>query len=262
MNEIKVGKVVFLTNDCNQGRAMLSILIDKLKDVEICIAHIELPNMSFSQRIVATYREKGLSKTWQLIKKKFFSLRYWGVKTGLFEFSPEPVYPPIKQNSGDYDLTYQKFNSYKSEELRSWLIRQDPDLMLLGGAAPLKKKIFSVPKHGTINIHPGDIPSYRGLDCIFWSLWDGNALKMTSHFIDEHIDRGIIVSKMEVDCGGKALKDIVKECDRIAGVLVVESINKLRAGCKLERVEGEGRYCPAMPTFKMIKLIRQFDSKV
>ena len=70
--------------------------------------------------------------------------------------------------------------------------------MVLGGAAKIRIQIFSVPRYGTINIHPGDIPSYRGLDCIFWTLWDRNTLKMTCHFIDEHLDKGTIILKKEV----------------------------------------------------------------
>ncbi len=41
---------------------------------------------------------------------------------------------------------------------------------------------------GIINFHPGIIPYARGLDALFWSVYNNHPLGVTAHLIDKHID--------------------------------------------------------------------------
>jgi phosphoribosylglycinamide formyltransferase 1 len=45
-----------------------------------------------------------------------------------------------------------------------------------------------------INVHPGIIPSARGLDAFKWSIVDGVPLGVTMHFIDAEVDAGKIIT--------------------------------------------------------------------
>jgi phosphoribosylglycinamide formyltransferase 1 len=45
-----------------------------------------------------------------------------------------------------------------------------------------------------INVHPGIIPSARGLDAFKWSIVDGVPLGVTMHFIDAEVDAGKIIA--------------------------------------------------------------------
>lgn len=62
-----------------------------------------------------------------------------------------------------------------------------------------KQKLLSIPKIGTLNIHPALLPSYRGLSPIFWALKNGEKKAgITIHWIDDKIDSGEIIAQKEV----------------------------------------------------------------
>ena len=68
----------------------------------------------------------------------------------------------------------------------------DCDLYLVTGAGILPPEI--VRDRQILNVHPGIIPSARGLDAFKWSIYDGVELGVTLHKIDENVDQGQIVS--------------------------------------------------------------------
>lgn len=85
------------------------------------------------------------------------------------------------------------FNKFKIEK-RNYFDKKDiSDLkyVLIGGAGIIeKKKIIS---NKIINCHSGLIPESRGLDSVKWSIFNGNLVGNTLHFIDDNIDSGNII---------------------------------------------------------------------
>lgn len=62
------------------------------------------------------------------------------------------------------------------------------DLYLVAGAGVFSAK--AIGKKKIINVHPGIIPSARGLDSFKWSILDGMPLGVTLHYIDAQVDAG------------------------------------------------------------------------
>ncbi len=78
------------------------------------------------------------------------------------------------------------------------------DLVLNGGTPRiLKSEIFSVPRIGILNCHPGILPKYRGCTCVEWSIYNDDEVGATCHFMTEKIDAGPIVcsEEMKVNAG-------------------------------------------------------------
>jgi methionyl-tRNA formyltransferase len=73
----------------------------------------------------------------------------------------------------------------------------EPDLMITVGAPLLKPHIFTVPTHGTINVHFGIAPYYRGEETVFWPLYHGDEhqIGVTVHQIDRGIDTGPLLAQ-------------------------------------------------------------------
>ena len=47
-----------------------------------------------------------------------------------------------------------------------------PRLGLSLGAPILRKSLFALPEAGTLNLHKGRVPDYRGMPPAFWELWN------------------------------------------------------------------------------------------
>jgi methionyl-tRNA formyltransferase len=71
-----------------------------------------------------------------------------------------------------------------------------PDLLVLSGAPILRDDLLSVPTIGTINVHFGIAPRYRGEHTLFHALRERNYahLGLTLHGVDQGIDTGPLLA--------------------------------------------------------------------
>ena len=71
-----------------------------------------------------------------------------------------------------------------------------PDLGLSLAAPILRRPLFSIPVLGTLNLHKGRLPDYRGMPPAFWEMWnDEDCVGCTVHRVDEKLDTGAIVAQ-------------------------------------------------------------------
>jgi hypothetical protein len=70
-----------------------------------------------------------------------------------------------------------------------------PDLLVRVSGGVLSKKIFTVPRLATLNIHHGMAPMIKGVWSIPWALIENRKdwIGATVHFIDEGIDTGKVI---------------------------------------------------------------------
>lgn len=69
-----------------------------------------------------------------------------------------------------------------------------PDLGVALGAPILKECLFGLPRLGTINLHKGRLPDYRGMPPAFWELHAGeSSVGCTVHRVEAGLDVGDIV---------------------------------------------------------------------
>jgi len=84
---------------------------------------------------------------------------------------------------------------YISSEIIQQVIKLKPDLIISSYYRKiLPKQLISVPKQGTINIHPSLLPYYRGPVPTAWAILNGEkSFGVTIHKIDSGIDTGDIL---------------------------------------------------------------------
>ena len=68
----------------------------------------------------------------------------------------------------------------------------EPDLLLVYGTGIVGRRLLKLPKYGSLNMHTGVSPFYRGADCAFWPLFnrDLNMLGATVHDCTSDVDGG------------------------------------------------------------------------
>jgi hypothetical protein len=65
--------------------------------------------------------------------------------------------------------------------------------------ALISPETFMTPRLGTVNVHHGHVPDYRGGPPVFWELVDGrDRVGFTVHLIDEGIDTGPVLAQGDV----------------------------------------------------------------
>ena len=81
------------------------------------------------------------------------------------------------------------------DKLRDWVQVLEPDLMVVYSMSQLlKEDIFTIPKYGTINLHPSLLPKYRGPNPDFWQYYFMDMQRgCTVHYIDKGEDTGDIL---------------------------------------------------------------------
>jgi len=74
-----------------------------------------------------------------------------------------------------------------------------PDLGLSLGGPILRRSVFALPRLGTINLHKGRLPDFRGMPPAFWELWhDQRAVGCSVHYVDDGLDTGGVLAQTEV----------------------------------------------------------------
>lgn len=62
----------------------------------------------------------------------------------------------------------------------------------------LKHEVHSIPKYGSINLHPAYLPFNRGVNPNVWPLIDGTPAGATIHYIDNGVDTGDIIRREKI----------------------------------------------------------------
>ena len=72
-----------------------------------------------------------------------------------------------------------------------------PDLLVIYGFNwILPPEVFRLPRFGTINIHPGLLPRYRGPAPVHWAIRNGDPeIGVSIHRVDEGVDTGPILAQ-------------------------------------------------------------------
>jgi methionyl-tRNA formyltransferase len=74
--------------------------------------------------------------------------------------------------------------------------RLKPDVIAVFGTSLIRGPLLGMGRFGMINLHGGLSPEYRGADCTFWALYNGEPEQVgcTIHFIDAGIDTGKLIA--------------------------------------------------------------------
>jgi methionyl-tRNA formyltransferase len=106
-----------------------------------------------------------------------------------------------------------------------------PDLGLVYGSPILKPHLFEIPRLGTLGIHHGKVPEYRGNKTTFWAMWAGeSAAGVTIQKIEAGLDTGQIVKEGHVEIGRRSLRTVRRELEALGLDLYLEAIAEVRHG--------------------------------
>lgn len=109
-----------------------------------------------------------------------------------------------------------------------------PDLICVFGTSLIRDPaLLKAGRLGMINLHGGLSPEYRGADCTFWALYNGepDQIGCTLHYIDAGIDTGRLIAHIspEVHDGDQEL-ELFWRATRDSATVYAEAIQRLAQG--------------------------------
>jgi methionyl-tRNA formyltransferase len=111
-----------------------------------------------------------------------------------------------------------------------------PDLGLIYGSPILKPVLFEIPRCGTLGIHHGKVPEYRGNKTTFWAMYNGEETAgVTIQKINAGLDTGEIVKAGEVCIGHRSRRAVWRELEALGLELYVQAILEVKVGTAVYR---------------------------
>lgn len=106
-----------------------------------------------------------------------------------------------------------------------------PDLGLIFGSPILKPELFEIPSMGTLGIHHGKVPEYRGNKTTFWAIYNGERVAgVTIQKVNRGLDTGSIVKTGEVSTHGRTYQAVVHELETLGLDLYMQAILEVKHG--------------------------------
>lgn len=190
MNREKLKVIVLTHGGANRLLELLSAL-DKVEIAGVFIESAVEPQRSLRQKIKRSIRYDGYRAT----AKKFASKLFGGKTQGADELeNVRESQKELENLTDDLKIPLFRVENYHSETSMNLLREADADLGILYGTNIIKEAVFTIPRRGSINIHQGLAPVYRGGPPVFWELFNGEReIGITVHYVAAKVDTGDII---------------------------------------------------------------------
>lgn len=124
-----------------------------------------------------------------------------------------------------------------------------PDLLLnIGTPRKLSKETLDIPTIGTINVHPGMLPKYRGCSAVEWALLNQDPVEATAHFMTEEYDAGDVICRSSLYVQPfEVYEQIRAKMINLWLEVMLEAIERVENGERGIPQEGESFEWPVLP---------------
>jgi len=114
------------------------------------------------------------------------------------------IFRRLRQIAKKHRLPFHTTAHVLSAETIAFIRRQQPDLIITLVHQIIKEPLLGLPRLGIINIHPGLLPQFKGIQPYFWELSEGSPeAGPTLHLIeDTGIDTGRILAQKSYPTDG------------------------------------------------------------
>lgn len=162
--------------------------------------------------------------------------------------------------AADRDIPILQPKSLKSAELHDQLRELRADLFVVAAFRILPESLFTLPTHGSINVHASLLPRYRGAAPIQWALINGETeTGLTSFFLKQQVDTGDIITQQRVAIDIEDTYDTLyaKLCAQAGGFLL-RTLDMIESG-EREAVPQDDSLATPAPKIRPEDALIRFD---
>lgn len=157
--------------------------------------------------------------------------------------------PPMLEEMINPELIYEvdKFDGAQTFEI---IEKINPEYIVFGGQGIVKEPLLSTRK--PLNIHPGILPDFKGLDPVLWTALAKKTFGATVQIMSEGIDEGdILISKALPWKGAKDLMQLRLQVMRWGGRLLSKFLANPSNFPPIKQNLNEGEYFQSFPEDKI-----------
>ncbi|MBK6617087.1 MAG: polysaccharide deacetylase family protein [Nitrosomonas sp.] len=134
-----------------------------------------------------------------------------------------------------------------------------PDLGLSLAAPILKGSLFNIPRLGTLNLHKGKVPDFKGMPPAFWELHhDVPSVGCTVHWVEARLDAGAVVKQVSVPRAPySTLKGLQLTLDETGIELMKQSVQDVLNGTAASTPQAAGGHTYKKPTLSQVAALKR-----
>lgn len=220
-------RVILLTHGGAEAVLLRLAQLDNAQVAGVFIEEKRAPQRSFKEKFRRSLKYDGF---WATIGKTF--------RQTAVENSVEDLTAEMARN---LDFPVHFVSDFHDAEAIELMRSVRADLGVIYGTNIIKESVFSLPRLGSINLHQGLAPFYRGSAPVFWELYnDEREVGITVHRVAAKVDTGDIVLQETVplrydferfDLNFESfIEDFRAGIKEKCAVLVAESVRQIAAG--------------------------------
>lgn len=132
------------------------------------------------------------------------------------------------------------------DRVREWA----PDVGISIGAPILRASLFRIPRLGTMNLHLGHVPDFRGAPPGFWELYSrASSIGATVHWVDEGLDTGDVIAAAQAPIyGDDTLDRVGARVEELGATVLRAALRDVRAGTATRTPQPKGGTTYRRPT--------------
>lgn len=138
-----------------------------------------------------------------------------------------------------------------------------PDLLVSGFFNQrLRDAVTALPRLGAVNIHPGELPAYRGVDPVFHALLAGeDSLAVTLHRVTPGFDEGPVLAAARLPVEGSSLAGATAALFARGTGLLLDRLEQIEAGAP-GTPQGDGGSYASWPTAAEVRRFRRAGGRL
>ena len=142
--------------------------------------------------------------------------------------------------AANHRIPFYLVDNYHSVESIALMSSVNADLGVIYGTNIIKESVFNLPKRGSINLHQGLAPYYRGGPPVFWEIYNGETeVGLTVHYVAAKVDCGDIILQESVPLiydysfgldYEKFISDFSEQLKKRGAQMIAEAVKAIASG--------------------------------
>jgi folate-dependent phosphoribosylglycinamide formyltransferase PurN len=182
-------RVILLTHG---GAELVLERLAALEGVEVAGVFVETeitPRRGWREKLRRSVRYDGWAATGAKLARQLLARRANGDAHEV-----EGARDSLRAAAEARGVPFHLVGNYHADESVALMRAAGADLGVIYGTNIVRESVFKIPRLGSINLHQGLAPLYRGGPPVFWELYNGEAeVGLTVHFVEAKVDTGDII---------------------------------------------------------------------